>query len=166
MKKAPTDFRRITLRVHTMEPVLTIYRDILGMQTYYDQEVSVSVPGDAPDAPKSPARLVILKCNDSYVGMLGFLPLLDASSPYPHPGPGPVQRPANQRLRTGEGVLVMTHDNVEVAYEKLKGVEGVQLVSEPHVHEFPRGDGGVFRVEGFRFVDPNGFFVDLNQTVE
>ncbi|RPH99809.1 MAG: hypothetical protein EHM68_00965 [Lysobacterales bacterium] len=69
-------------------------------------------------------------------------------------------------LRPGEGVLVMTHDNVEVAYEKLKGVEGVQLVEEPRVTEFPRGDGGVFRVEGFRFLDPNGFFVDLNQTVE
>jgi catechol 2,3-dioxygenase-like lactoylglutathione lyase family enzyme len=162
MKKAPTDFRRITLRVHRMEPVLTIYRDILGMQAYYDKEVSVTVPGDPPDAPKSPARLVILQCNDPYVGMLGFMQLLDASASAPAPAP----RPVNERLRPGEGVLVMTHDNVEVAYEKLKGVEGVQLVDEPRVTEFPRGDGGVFRVEGFRFLDPNGFFVDLNQTVE
>jgi len=160
MKKAPTDFRRITIRVHRMEPVLTIYRDILGMGTYYDKEVSVSVPGDAPDAPKSQARLVILKCNDAYVGMLGFLQLLDASLPAPE------LRPINERLRPGEGVLVMTHDNVEVAYEKLKGVEGVQLIDEPHVNEFPSGHGGVLRVEGFRFIDPNGFFVDLNQTVE
>jgi catechol 2,3-dioxygenase-like lactoylglutathione lyase family enzyme len=160
MKKAPTDFRRITIRVHRMEPVLTIYRDILGMQAYYDKEVSVTVPGDPPDAPKSPARLVILQCNDPYVGMLGFMQLLDASAPAPAP------RPVNERLRPGEGVLVMTHDNVEVAYGKLKNVEGVQLVDEPRVTEFPRGDGGVFRVEGFRFLDPNGFFVDLNQTVE
>jgi catechol 2,3-dioxygenase-like lactoylglutathione lyase family enzyme len=160
MKKVPTDFRRITIRVHRMEPVLTIYRDILGMGTYYDQEVGVTVPGDPPDAPKSPARLVILTCNDAYVGMLGFLQLLDASLPAPE------LRPVNERLRPGEGVLVMTHDNVEVAYEKLQSVEGVQLVDEPHVNEFPRGDGGVLRVEGFRFLDPNGFFVDLNQTVE
>jgi catechol 2,3-dioxygenase-like lactoylglutathione lyase family enzyme len=160
MKKAPTDFRRITIRVHRMEPVLAIYRDILGMQTYYDKEVSVSVPGDAPDAPKSPARLVILKCNDAYVGMLGFLQLLDPSSPEPEP------RPINERLRPGEGVLVMTHDNVEVAYQKMKSVAGVQFIDEPHVNEFPREDGGVLRVEGFRFIDPNGFFVDLNQTVE
>ena len=124
----------------------------------------VTLTPEFPSATKSLARLVILKCNDAYVGMLGFLQLLDASSP--DPGPGPAQRPANLRLRIGEGVLVMTHDNVEVAYQKLKDVEGVQLVDEPHVHEFPRGDGGVFRVEGFRFVDPNGFFVDLNQTVE
>lgn len=162
MKKVPTEFRRVTIRVHRMDTVLTIYRDILGMDTWYDKEVSVSVPGDAPDAPKAPARLVILKCNDPYVGMLGFLQLLDASSS----GSAPEPRPANLRLRPGEGVLVMTHDNVEVAYEKLKGVEGVHLVDEPHVNEFPRGDGGVFRVEGFRFIDPNGFFVDLNQTVE
>jgi hypothetical protein len=145
-----------------MEPVLTIYRDILGMGTYYDKDVSVTVPGDPPDAPKSPARLVILQCNDPYVGMLGFMQLLDAAPSEP----GPALRPVNERLRLGEGVLVMTHDNVEVAYEKLKSVEGVQLIDEPRVTEFPRGDGGVFRVEGFRFLDPNGFFVDLNQTVE
>jgi catechol 2,3-dioxygenase-like lactoylglutathione lyase family enzyme len=162
MKKVPTDFRRVTIRVHRMEPVLTIYRDILGMGTYYDKEVSVTVPGDPPDAPKSPARLVILQCNDPYVGMLGFMQLLDA----PASEPGPALRSVNERLRPGEGVLVMTHDNVEVAYEKLKSVEGVQLIDEPRVTEFPRGDGGVFRVEGFRFLDPNGFFVDLNQTVE
>jgi catechol 2,3-dioxygenase-like lactoylglutathione lyase family enzyme len=162
MKKVPTDFRRITLLVHRMEPALTIYRDILGMHPYYDKEVSVSVPGDPPDAPKSPARLVILQCNDPYVGMLGFMQLLDASSS----APGPALRPVNERLRTGEGVLVMTPETVEVAYEKLKNVEGVQLIDEPRVTEFPRGDGGVLRVEGFRFLDPNGFFVDLNQTVE
>ena len=160
MKKAPTDFRRITMRVHRMEPVLTIYREILGMDTYYDKEVSVSVPGDPLDAPKAKARLVILKCNDAYVGMLGFLQLLDASLPEPE------TRPADLRLQPGEGVLVMMHDNVEVAYEKLKSVEGVQLIDEPRVNEFPREDGGVLRVEGFRFIDPNGVFVDLNQTVE
>lgn len=160
MKKTPTDFRRITIRVHRMEPVLAIYRDILGMETYYDKEVSVSVPGDPLDAPKTPARLVILKCNDAYVGMLGFLQLLDA------PPPEPAPRPTHLRLRPGEGVLVMTHENVEVAFEKLKSVEGVQLIDEPHVNEFPRGDGGFLRVEGFRFLDPNGVFVDLNQTVE
>jgi len=60
----------------------------------------------------------------------------------------------------------MQNENVEEAHQKLKNVEGVQIVAEPHVTEFPRGDGGVFRVEGFSFFDPNGYFVELNQIVE
>jgi len=60
----------------------------------------------------------------------------------------------------------MAHDNVEAAYEKLKGVAGVEIFAEPHVSEFPRPDGGTFRVEGLSFFDPNGYFIDLNQFVE
>jgi catechol 2,3-dioxygenase-like lactoylglutathione lyase family enzyme len=160
MKKVPTDFRRVTLLVNHMDPALTIYRDILGMEVYYDQEIDVALPGFPADQPKSRARLVILKCNDQYIGMLGIMQLLD--SPLPDPEP----RPVPNHIRAGEAVFVMQHDNVEVAYEKLKDIEGVQILAEPHVTEFPRPDGGVFRVEGFRFFDPNGYFIDLNQTVE
>ena len=39
MSKVPTDFRRVTMMVNHMEPALTIYRDILGMDVYYDQEI-------------------------------------------------------------------------------------------------------------------------------
>jgi catechol 2,3-dioxygenase-like lactoylglutathione lyase family enzyme len=160
MKKVPTDFRRVTMMVSRMEPALTVYRDILGMEAYYDQEVEVSVPGAAPGEPRSPARLVILKCNDPYIGMLGLMELLDTPSPAPAP------RREGTRLGPGEAVFVMQHDNVEEAYEKLKDVEGVQIVNKPEVSEFKRGDGGVLHVEGVRFFDPNGYFVDLNQVVE
>jgi catechol 2,3-dioxygenase-like lactoylglutathione lyase family enzyme len=160
MKKVPTDFRRVTMMVSRMEPALAIYRDILGMEAYYDQQVDVHIPGTPPGEAKSPARLVILKCNDPYIGMLGLMQLLDA------PGPAPEPRGGDGRLRPGEAVFVMQHDNVEAAYEKLRGVEGVRFVSEPQVSEFQRGDGGVLRVEGLRFFDPNGYLIDLNQVVE
>lgn len=160
MNKVPTDFRRITMIVNQMEPALTIYRDILGMNVYYDQEIVVSGKGVPAGEPNSKARLVILKCNDSYIGMLGILQYLDPPLPPPDPRPEP------NRVKAGEVVLVMQHDNVEQAYEKLKEVAGVQMFAEPHVSEFPRADGGVFRVEGISFFDPNGYFVDLNQVVE
>jgi len=160
MNKVPTDFRRVTLMVSQMEISLVIYRDILGMDVHYDQQVSVSVPGATPAEGKAPARLVILKCNDPYIGMLGLMQLLDS------PSGQAAARPATGRLGPGQAVFVMQHENVEAACEKLREIEGVQIVSEPQVAEFPRGDGGVLRVEGIRFFDPDGFFVDLNQTVE
>jgi hypothetical protein len=160
MKKVPTDFRRLTMMVARMEPTLAVYRDILGMDVYYDQQVEVSVPGALPEEGKSPARLVILRCNDPYIGMLGLMELLDRSLPPPGP------RREGDRLKPGEAVLVMQHENVEAAYEKLKDIEGVQIVSKPQVAEFKSDSGGVLHIEGLRFFDPNGYFVDLNQVVE
>ena len=87
MKKVPTDFRRVTMMVSHMESALTIYRDILGMEAYYDQEVEVAVPGAPSGAARTPARLVILKCNDPYIGMLGLMKLLDGSEPARPPRP-------------------------------------------------------------------------------
>lgn len=160
MNKVPTDFRRVTLLVNRMEPALAVYRDILGMQVYYDQEITVPAKGLPAGAPNARARLVILQCNDPYIGMLGLMHYLDEPLPEPEP------RAAAGRLKAGEVVFVLQNENVEEAYRRLKDVEGVQIVSEPHVSEFPRPDGGVFRVEGISFFDPNGYYIDLNQVVE
>ena len=159
MKKVPTDFRRVTLMANRLEPALTVYRDILGMDVFYDDEVRVAVPGRPADAPKAAARLVILKCNDPYIGMLGLLHLLEEQFEPLRPGD------ATTEIRAGEAMLVMQHDNVETAFERIRDVPGVRIVDEPRVSEFHRGDS-VMRVEGFRFFDPNGYFVDLNQFVE
>lgn len=160
MKKVPTEFRRVTMMVHHMEPALTIYRDILGMDLHYDQEIVVSGKGLPTGEPNAKARLVILKCNDPYIGMIGILQYIDPPLPAPPPRPSP------NRVQAGETIFVMQSENVEEVFQKLKGVEGVKIVAEPHVTEFPRGDGGVFRVEGISFFDPNGYFIELNQFVE
>jgi catechol 2,3-dioxygenase-like lactoylglutathione lyase family enzyme len=160
MKKVPTDFRRVTMIVHDMEPALTIYRDILGMRVYYDQPIVVTGTGLPAGEPDAKARLVILQCNDAYIGMLGLLQYLDPPLPPAEP------RPVPNRVKTGETVFVMAHENVESAYAQLKDVAGVEIFAEPHVSEFPRPDGGTFRVEGLSFFDPNGYFIDLNQFVE
>ena len=46
--------------------------------------------------------------------------------------------------------------------EQLKDIEGVQIVSEPIISEYPKGDG-VIRVKGMSFFDPNGYFLEVNQ---
>lgn len=160
MDKAATEFRRVTMLVSQLDPALEIYRDILGMRVHYDQEIVVSGRSLPASEPNARARLVILKCNDPDIGMLGLLKYLD------QPLPDATPRPSPNRLRTGDTLFVMQNENVEEAYRKLKGVEGVQIVAEPHVSEFPSGDGGVFRVEGISFYDPNGYFVELNQVIE
>jgi catechol 2,3-dioxygenase-like lactoylglutathione lyase family enzyme len=159
MSKVPTDFRRVTMVVNDIDPALQIYRDTLGMSVYYDQEIVVSGKGLPAGEPDSKTRLVILQCNDTYIGMLGILQYLDP--PLPDPGP----RPIPNRVRTGEVVFVMHNEDVSAAYERLQMIPGVEIVSEPHISEYPKDDGGVFRVLGMSFFDPNGYFIELNQFV-
>ncbi len=156
MKQVPTDFRRVTMMARRMEPALQIYRDILGMEVYYDQEIDVTGTGVPTGVSGARARLVILKCNDPYIGMLGLLQYVDP------PLPPPLPRPEPNRVRAGEIVFVMHHEDVDGVYEQLKDIEGVQIVSEPIISEYPKGDG-VIRVKGMSFFDPNGYFLEVNQ---
>ena len=157
MSKVPTDFRRVTMLVNEMETPLNIYRDILGMAVYYDQEIVVSGVGLPAGEPNSVTRLVILRCNDPYIGMLGILHYVDPPLPEPKPRPNP------NRVRTGEVVFVIHNEDVQAAFEKIRQVPGVEVVSEPHLSEYPKDDGSVIRVLGCSFFDPNGYFIELNQ---
>lgn len=143
--------------VNEMETPLNIYRDILGMAVYYDQEIVVSGVGLPAGEPNSLTRLVILKCNDPYIGMLGILHYLDPPLPEPEP------RPTPNRVRTGEVVFVIHNEDVKAAFEKIKQIPSVEVISEPHLSEYPKDDGTVIRVLGCSFFDPNGYFIELNQ---
>lgn len=160
MNKVATDFRRTTMMVNEMEQALHIYRDILGMEVYYDNEIVVSGEGLPAGEPDAKTRLVILQCNDPYIGMLGILQYLDPPLPAPEP------RPVPNRVRAGEVVFVLNNDDVRASYEKLRGIDGLEMVCEPLISEYPKADGGVFRVLGISFFDPNGYFIELNQFVE
>ena len=159
MSKVPTDFRRVTMMVNEMEQALTVYRDILGMDVYYDEEIVVSGKGLPAGEPDSKTRLVILQCNDPYIGMLGILQYIDPPLPAPEP------RPVPNRVKAGEIVFVMHNEDVKAAYGKLKDIDGVEMDCPPEISEYPKADGGVFRVLGISFFDPNGYFIELNQFV-
>ncbi len=159
MSDVPVVIRRTTMMVNEIESALTIYRDILGMQVHYDEEIIVSGQGLPAGEPDSKTRLVLLKCKDEFIGMLGILQYIDPPLPAAPPRPNP------NRVQVGESVYVLHHDDVEAVYPLLKEVPGIEMVSDPHISEYPKPDGGVFRVLGSSFFDPNGYFVELNQFV-
>ena len=157
MNECPTDFRRTTMLVNEVELPLLIYKEILGMQIYYDKELVVSGHGLPTGIRDAKTRLIILKSNHSYVGMLGLLQYLDPPLP-----PSP-PRPSPNRVKLGETVFVINTDDVQTSFEKLRSIEHVEIVSTPHLQEYPKPDGGMFRILGMSFFDPNGYFVELNQ---
>lgn len=155
MNKIPTDFRRATMLVNEIDTPLKIYRDILGMEIYYDDEIIVSGVGVPAGEAGGKVRLVILKANDPYIGMLGILQYLDP--PLPERGEYP------KRLGIGDTVFVMNVDDAERVHRELLDVPGVHIQSEPHVSEYPKPGGGMFRLLCMSFFDPNGYFIEANQ---
>ena len=155
MNKIPTDFRRATMLVNEIDTPLKIYRDILGMEIYYDDEIIVSGVGVPAGEAGGKVRLVILKANDPYIGMLGILQYLDP--PLPERGEYP------KRLGIGDTVFVMSVDDAERVHRELLDVPGVHIQSEPHVSEYPKPGGGMFRLLCMSFFDPNGYFIEANQ---
>ena len=73
-----------------------------------------------------------------------------------------------------KGVAGVVGEQAQKAAKKAKGEKPVpvpdgtryEIVAEPHVSEYPKDDGGVFRVLGMSFFDPNGYFIELNQFIE
>ena len=59
MSDVPVVIRRTTMMVNEIESALTIYRDILGMQVHYDEEIIVSGQGLPAGEPDSKTRLVL-----------------------------------------------------------------------------------------------------------
>ena len=154
-QRAPVDFRRATMLVNDIETPLRIYRDILGMRVYYDQQLTISGDGLPAGEPGAKARLVMLQANHPWVGMLGIVQYLDP----PLPPPPPRQR----RLGIGDAVFLMNCDDVRAVHLQLREVQGLFVHSEPRVREFPKPGGGRFRLLGMSFFDPNGYFVELSE---
>lgn len=88
-QRIPADVRRATMLVNDIEAPLKIYRDILGMGVYYDQKIVVEGDMLPAGTPGAKTRLVILKCNDDYIGMLGLLQYIDPPLPEPLLRPEP-----------------------------------------------------------------------------
>lgn len=157
-RKCPTDIRRTTIFVEDMERSLLLYRDALGLEVYYDQPVTLSGDGLAAGVPGTVTRLVLMRANDPWVGVLGLLELQDL----------PLEPPATpkEKLGIGDIVLVLHNNDLEASYEKAIAVPGVRNFSAPHVSEYPQPDGnGVIRVMGTSFWDPDGIFVEMNQVM-
>ena len=127
------------------------------MTVYYDKELIVSGQGLPTGVTNAKTRLVILQCNDDYVGMIGLLQYIDPPLPPPPP------RPVPNRVMIGETVFVINTNDVEQAHKQLCDIPNIEIIAEPHLQEYPKPDGGLFRILGMTFFDPNGYFVELNQ---
>lgn len=159
VERLPTDVRRTTIIVRSLENSLKLYRDVVGMKVNYDAVVETSGVALPAGAPGAKARLVLLNANDPFVGWIGLMEWLDP--PLADPGAYP------KRMGPGGIVIVMNTDDVDGRCAAAKAVPGVTVTAEPRMQEYPGRNGGPpIRVKGCNFFDPDGVLIEMNQLLK
>jgi catechol 2,3-dioxygenase-like lactoylglutathione lyase family enzyme len=146
-ERIPVDVRRTTLLVRDMDRSLAFWRDALGLTVVYDRMLF---------EPPNQTRLVLLRANDHFIGLIGLMERQATKATAP-----PV---VYERASYGNVIFVVNAKDQEARLEKVRKVPGVKLQGEPQRIEYPSPDGkGTIPVMVTYLWDPDGYFVELNK---
>lgn len=154
----PLDLRRTTLVVRDIEKSLALYRDALGMTVEYDQELTspgLSMRYGADGQNRS--RLVLLKANDSFIGMLGLWQFLDQTDQ-------DLAEPDPADFTPGEIVLLFNSNTLDVTFPAAAAAPGVTIVGEPKERRYPSPAGDIVVMVSM-LTDNDGHTIELNQII-
>lgn len=154
----PLDLRRTTLVVRDIEKSLALYRDALGMSVEYDQELTS--PGLAmrhgADG-QNRSRLVLLKANDNFIGMLGLWQFLDQTEM-------DTAEPDAADFTPGEIVLLFNSKTIDVTFPAAAAAPGVKIIGAPKERRYPSPAGEIVVMVSM-LTDNDGHTIELNQLV-
>lgn len=148
--------KRTTLIVRDMQKSVEWYQRVLGMTTYFDTEVVLSGDGLAAGKTGDRTHLVILKCQDPEIGMIGLLHWMDP------PLPAPDEIPTT--VTYGNPTFVCSSDDSKAAYEQALEL-GTHIHAAPHEWSILGANGMMKNFIGVSLFDPDGYFYELNQLV-
>lgn len=154
----PINLRRTTLVVRDVEASLSLYRDALGFEVVYDQELTS--PGldtrHGADG-QNRSRLVLTQTNSDQMGMIGLWQFLDPSDK----DTAPVE-PAD--FTPGKIVLLFHTTELDARFAAAAAVPGVTVISEPRERRYPSPAGDIIVIVSM-LTDPDGYTIELNQRV-
>lgn len=152
-ERIPVDLRRTTLVVRDIDKSLPLYRDGLGLNVIYDQMIGGGKNEDGSEKPPT-IRLVLLRANDTFIGVLGLMQRLDVND---------TPEPSFERAMPGDPILVFNAKDLDTRWEKIKSLPHVRVHTEPYRVEYPGPGGTTIPVMFSAVFDADGFFIEINQ---
>lgn len=149
--------KRTTLIVRDMAASKRWYEFVLGMTGYYDDEITLSGVGMAAGKAGDVTHLVILKCEDPQIGMIGLLQWVDP------PLPAPDEIPTS--VTYGNPTFVVSGDDVRESCRRAREL-GTRVHAEPHEWSVRGADGSMKYFLGVSLFDPDGYFYEINQAID
>lgn len=156
-KKNPLDLRRTTLIVRDINAALALYRDALGMTVEYDQALTSPRLQRAGSDGANRSRLVLLKANDAFIGMLGLWQFTDQTEFDRRPA-----RPAD--FTPGTIVLLFNTTDLAATFARAAAAPGVRVISPPAERRYPSPAGEIVVMVSM-LVDAEGHTIELNQVL-
>ncbi len=154
----PLDLRRTTLVVRDIDKSLALYRDALGMTVEYDQELtSPGLTSRFGADGENRSRLVLLKANDSFIGMLGLWQFLDQTEK-------DLTEPDPADFTPGEIVLLFNSNTLSETFPAAAAAPGVSIVGAPKERRYPSPAGDIVVMVSM-LTDNDGHTIELNQII-
>jgi catechol 2,3-dioxygenase-like lactoylglutathione lyase family enzyme len=152
-ERIPVDLRRTTLVVRDIDQSLPLYRDGLGLKVIYDEKIGGGRQPDGSERPPT-TRLVLLRANDDFIGVLGLMQRLQAP---------PAPPPEFRRAQAGDPILVFNVRDLETRFDRIAGLIGVKVAEKPVRVEYPAPGGGTIPVLFSAVWDADGNFIEINR---
>lgn len=142
-ERIPVDLRRTTLVVRDIDRSLPLYRDALGLKVIYDQIISGTT------------RLVLLRANDDFIGVLGLMQRLNLTEPTPEP--------VFRKAQPGGLILVFNLQDLETRFDRIRTTAHVTVAEAPKRIDYPGAGGNTIPVLFSAVWDADGNFIELNK---
>ena len=142
-ERIPVDLRRTTLVVRDIDRSLPLYRDALGLKVIYDQVIGGTT------------RLVLLRANDDFIGVLGLMQRLNLTEPTPEP--------VFRKAQPGGLILVFNLQDLETRLERIRATPHVTVAEAPRRIDYPGPGGSAIPVLFSAVWDADGNFIELNK---
>lgn len=143
--------RRTTVVVSNLARSLAFYRDLLGMDVYFEGDIGNPGASAVTALDCDGIRMVVLNVGGAEHGMVGLMEIRGAR-------PALAATQWDARLRTGEAILVIPTENMRLLHQRLVDA-GARVVAPPVRIEVP----GRPEVHEMMVRDPDGLVVNLTQ---
>ncbi len=148
--------KRTTLIVRDAEVAASWYEQVFGMTRVMDTPFTLSGTQLAAGVKGDKTRLVILKCVDDTIGMIGLLQWVDP------PMEAPAELPT--RIAFGAPIFVVAAADCRATTERARAA-GSRIHCEPRDWTVTGFDGREQAMVGASFFDRDGYFFEVNERV-
>ncbi len=149
--------KRTTVMVRDGERAAAWYEQVFGMLRWMDTPFTLSGNQLAAGMKGDQLRLIILKCEDDMIGMIGLLEWLNPRQDTPEAIP--------TEVAFGTPVFVVASKDATCAVERARAL-GSRIHCEPHDWQVTGADGKQRDMIGCSFWDLDGYFYEVNQVVK
>jgi catechol 2,3-dioxygenase-like lactoylglutathione lyase family enzyme len=150
------EIKRTTLMVRDAERSAQWYEQVFGMTRWMDTPFTLSGMQLAAGKKGDQTRLVILKCKNDLVGMIGLLEWLDPKQDAPKELP--------TEVKFGAPVFVVAAEDIKRTLETARSL-GSRVHCELRDWTVTGADGKKKDMLGCSFWDLDGYFFEANQVV-